>query len=342
MTLLFLRRFAIALCLSASAPLNLACSSDESDPQRSTGGSSGGGAASGGQPSSSGGPSNVETVGSFKITLKAPTSSNIGYTEVLGGVYAWAYPEDTVWTLAESQGGCDLLTPSVPFCDPACTGGAVCVEGGECVASPAKKSVGTVTVRGVATASGETEFTLTEVRGNYQNGPSLGTLPYPPFSAGDIVSVTASGGDLPGFTLEAHGIEPLELTTPEPVPVKPEEPVELAWTPPSSNTSRVEVKLEISHHGGIKGMITCEVPDSGSLTIPAPLVTELIALGVAGFPTVSLTRVDSDETTLDVGRVELLVVSSSSKPVEIPGLISCGEEMPCPDDMTCTIARKCE
>jgi hypothetical protein len=89
-------------------------------------------------------------------------------------------------------------------------------------------------------------------------------------------------------------------------------------------------------------MITCDVPDSGSLTIPAPLVTDLIALGVAGFPTVNLTRLDSDATTISVGRVELLVSSSVSKSVEIPGLISCSEQLPCPDDMTCTIERKCE
>lgn len=89
-------------------------------------------------------------------------------------------------------------------------------------------------------------------------------------------------------------------------------------------------------------MVTCQVPDTGSTEIPEPLVTELIALGVAGYPTVSLTRVTSDSASISAGRVDLLVMSQMSLQVQIPGLISCSEQEPCPDGQECTPARKCE
>jgi hypothetical protein len=68
----------------------------------------------------------------------------------------------------------------------------------------------------------------------------------------------------------------------------------------------------------------------------------LISLGVAGFPTIGIVRLASDETTISAGRVDLLVVSAVEKAVQIPGLISCNDPMDCPDDQTCTAARKCE
>lgn len=340
------------------ALLNAACSSDEASPEPSpaTGGSGtgGGSTATGGAGNntstggasggSSGGnaPSSDEVVGNFRITLKDPTASRDGFTEVIGFVYERPYPQELVWEETQSAGDCQLLEPSVPFCDPACTGGGVCVEGGECVTPPAKKSLGEATVRGVRTAAGATEFTMKAVAGNYQPGSDTGTLPYPAFAAGDTLSVSTTGGDFAPLTLESTGIAPLVVTTESPVPVETGKAVSLAWEAGSNPAAKVEIKLEISHHGGVKGMVTCEVADTGSTQIPEALVTELIALGVAGYPTVSLTRVTSDQTSISAGRVELLVMSQTSLPVEIPGLTSCSEEEPCPDGQECTAARKCD
>ena len=339
-----------------------ACSSDESspDPAPATGGSGGnsGGTpgATGGTPAATGGagnaptggmgsgnaPSTDEVVGNFRITLKDPTASRDGFTEVIGFVYERPYPQELVWEETQSAGDCALFEPSVPFCDPACTGGAVCVESGDCVTPPPKKALGEVTVRGVRTTAGATEFTMKAVAGNYQPGSDTGTLPYAAFAPGDALSVSTTGGDFAPFTLEATGIEPLVVTTGAPVPVESGKPVSLAWQAGENPASKIEIKLEISHHGGVKGMVTCEVADTGSTEIPEPLVTELIALGVAGYPTVSLTRVTSDRASISAGSVELLVMSQSALPVQIPGLISCSEEEPCPEGQECTPARKCD
>jgi len=349
-----------AVLATLSAAFGAACSSDDSSPEpspatgggTSTGGSSTGGTSagastggSGNAPStggSGGGASSGEPLGSFRITLKNPTSTRDGFTEVIGAVYERPYPQDMVWEETQRAGDCVLLEPSVPFCDPACTGGSVCVEGGECVALPPKKNLGEATVRGVRTASGATEFTMKAVAGNYQPGTDVGTLPFPAFGAGDDLSVSTSGGDFAPITLETTGIEPLVVTTEAPVPVESGKSVALAWEAGANPAGKIEIKLEISHHGGVKGMVTCVADDDGSLEIAEPLVTELIALGVAGYPTVSLTRVTSGSANVSAGRIDLLVMSQTALPVEIPGLISCSEEEPCPDGRECTVERTCD
>jgi hypothetical protein len=344
--------------------LSPACSSDEASPEpspstggsgastggASTGGTGGGAAPTGGSgnATSTGGtgggaaPSTDEVVGNFRITIKEPTASRDGFTEVIGFVYERPYPEELVWEETHSAGDCQLLEPNVPFCDPACTGGDVCVEGGVCVDPPTKKALGEVTVRGVRTAGGATEFTMKAVAGNYQPGSDTGTLPYAAFEPGDPLSVSTTGGDFAPINLESTGIAPLVVTTEAPVPVESEKAVSLAWEAGANPASKIEIKLEISHHGGVKGMVTCVVPDTGSTEIPALLVTELIALGVAGYPTVSLTRVTRDQASISAGVVELLVMSQSALAVQIPGLVSCSETEPCPDGQECTAARKCD
>ena len=325
-----------------------ACSSDKAEetPSSGTGGSGGSPSAPSGGTGTGGTspvPGGTDLVGSFKVTLKSPTPTRVGYTEVLGSVYERVYPQDTIWDVTRSEGGCTLSEPRIPFCDPACSGGAICVEGDECVTTPAKKSLGTVTVRGVRTAAGGSEFALTAVGGTYQPGGDVGTLPFPSFDPGAPVSVSTSGGDFAAFTLEAPGIEPLEVSTPEPVRVAPDEAVALAWNAPSQpGTSKIQITLEISHHGGVKGEVTCDAADTGSFSIPGSLVADLISLGVAGFPTIGIVRLASDETTISAGRVELLLVSAVEKSVEIPGLVSCNDASMCPDGQECTAARKCE
>ncbi len=359
---------AAALLTTLSAALvSSGCTSDETEPSPSTGGSdastggsdtgtggtstggtSTGGSAGGAGNAGSGGmgsgnaPSTEEVVGNFRITLKDPTASRDGFTEVIGFVYEKPYPQELVWEETHTEGECQLSEPKVPFCDPACTGGSVCVESGDCVTPPVKKSLGDATVKGVRTAAGATEFTMKPVAGNYQPGGDTGTIPYESFAAGDTLSVTTTGGDFTPITLESTGIEPLVVTTPAPVAVESGKPVSLAWEAGSNPAAKLDIKLEISHHGGVKGMVTCQVPDTGSTEIPEQLVTELIALGVAGYPTVSLTRVTSDAASISAGRVELLVMSQQARPVQIPGLISCSEQEPCPDGQECTPARKCE
>jgi Cys-rich repeat protein len=116
----------------------------------------------------------------------------------------------------------------------------------------------------------------------------------------------------------------------------------LSWTPQgSAGKSRIQVKVEISHHGGAKGAINCDVEDTGSLSVAASLVTGLINLGVAGFPTVTLNRVSTGSTDITPGRVDLLVVQTVQRFLTIPGVVSCNTNADCPTGQTCTTTKLC-
>ena len=197
---------------------------------------------------------------------------------------------------------------------------------------PAAHGVGTVPARGIQLATGETEFTMDPVANNYQPGGGL-KLAYPPFAAGDEVRIEAAGDFFPAFTLTAAGVAPFALTSGA-ITLAADTPIDLAWTA-GDDTTRVRVKLDISHHGGTRGMITCETADSGALTIDGGLVGELLDLGVAGYPTIILTREAVGATTITAGRVELVVSSSIEQAVEIPGLTSCTADADCADGQTC-------
>jgi hypothetical protein len=97
----------------------------------------------------------------------------------------------------------------------------------------------------------------------------------------------------------------------------------------------VHVKLDISHHGGSKGEIACDVDDKGALTIASELISALLDLGVAGFPTVRVTRHLEGEAKIPAGRVQLIVSSLAEEAVVVPGLVSCAGADDCPEGKTC-------
>ena len=165
-------------------------------------------------------------------------------------------------------GDCRLLLPARPFCSTPCTPD-VCTADEVCTKYPVPLSVGALAIDGFGSPLMLQAATTMQV---YQS-PSL---PYPPCTEGAPVSASAEG-----FALEAECIAPLELTGPDPIPVNAGEPVQVTWAAPQSSTSsRIRVGLDISHHGGTKGEIQCDAPDTGSLEIPEPLVTKLVELGL--------------------------------------------------------------
>jgi hypothetical protein len=280
-------------------------------------------------------------LGGFVISL-VPAMAAAGtapatpaYTSVLGKVHDGATPSAVVWTVVEEDGGCQLLTPSVPFCSASCGGAAACVEGGQCVPYPKSLDLGRVRVAGLGTAA----FEMEAIAGNYQ--PAAGVrLPYPPFAEGAVVQVAAPGGALGVLSIESRGIAPLVFDqTPA---LTAGQPLALAWTPPGQpELSWIEVKLDISHHGGARGMIACDVPDSGHVELPAAQITRLLGLGTAGYPTILLTRVAAGSTKLRAGVVSLRILSAVERPVTIEGLRSCTADDQCPagkgcrSDLTC-------
>ncbi|HEY6079810.1 MAG TPA: hypothetical protein VIW29_13440, partial [Polyangiaceae bacterium] len=141
--------------------------------------------------------------------------------------------------------------------------------------------------------------------------------------AGATVSASASG-----VALETECIAPLELTGPDPIPVRAGMAVALTWKAAAASAgSLVRIKLDVSHHGGSKGEINCEVADTGAFDIPESLVTKLVGLGLAGFPTINLNRVavGTDAKRPDV---TLLLSSDVTRAVDT-GVDSCLDPSEC-------------
>jgi hypothetical protein len=286
-------------------------------------------------------------VGSFQVRLVAPVPGGAnapaapGYTSVFGKIYDGPTLAQIVWEEGEKEGTCQLFTPRVPFCSTPCGGSAACVEDETCEDYPAAHGVGKVTAKGLHTAAGESEFVMSPVANNYQPPASV-TLPYPAFAEGDEISLAASGDFYSAFTLKAKGVSPLSLLNDE-IVIEPDKPMTLTWTPPKqAGISTLHVKLDISHHGGTKGMIACEAEDTGAIELPAKLLKQLTDLGVAGFPSVVVTRKATGSTTIAPGRVDLVVSADIEREVKIPGLTSCTDDTDCASGQTCQADLTCK
>ncbi len=269
------------------------------------------------------------------------SEAQAAFTYVFGSVYDGPTPNTTLWEEVSAAGDCRLLKPSVPFCEGGCGAGA-CVDDGTCMPYPAPAVVGTVTVTGLINQAGDKSFSMEPLGGFYQP-PGGEQLPYPAAQEGDAISLAAKGSPaVPAFTLEASGVAPLVLLN-ESVPVEPESPVVLQWVPPGiPGLSTVSVKLDISHHAGSKGKILCDTLDDGLLEIEAALVDQLVALGVAGFPTILVTRKSTGSTMVPTGRIDLEVSADVEVLVDIPGNVSCTSDENCPEGQTCQVGLFCK
>ncbi len=300
-----------------------------------TGGS--GGNADGGHAMGGGDPNIL--VGAFQVALKKPTDE-AGFTSIAGRLFDGPSPANIGWEPGSEVDGCQLFEPRVPFCSPSCGGSAVCVEDDTCQDYPAAHSAGVVSVTGIRTEAGENTFEMSPIAENYQ-APAGTTLAYPPFDEGDVVTLSAAGDYFAAFEIEARGIAPLSLSTDDAIALDESAGAVLAWSAPADATTSVHVKLDISHHGGSKGKIECDVPDTGAVTIAPSLISELLGLGVSGYPTVVVSRENIGSAIIESGRVDLVISSSVERAVAIEGLTSCTGDADCPDGQTCQVDLKC-
>ncbi len=279
-------------------------------------------------------------VGSFLLQLAEPTPPEDGSTSLFGKIHDGPSPELIVWELAATEGECSLVTPRVPFCTLSCGNDAACVEDETCAPYPESLEAGDIAVDGVGTMDGATMFTMTPVAENYQ--PPAGTLlAYPGVVEGAAITLSAAGGAVEAFELDAPGVAPLLLDNDD-IMLDPELDLVLGWAPAAEPTaSRVHVELDVSHHGGTKGKIECEIDDAGELTIASTLVASLLELGVAGFPSIVVRRESTGWTNVAVGRIDLVVSSHVERIVSIEGLTSCSSDDDCPDGQTCQTDLTC-
>jgi hypothetical protein len=285
----------------------------------------------------------VPAVGNFVLRLipPVPAADGVpavdGVTTLVGRVNDGPTPELIRWTSTRNDAACRVLEPSIPFCDPSCAGGRVCVDEDTCQAYPSAHTVGNVHMDGVRNRAGATAYDVLPVGNTYQ----YTDMPFPAFDEGGALRLDAAGGDYDPFSIAARGVAPLEVPAAEFAMVRGEALV-LTWGAPGiADVSTIHVKVDISHHGGSRGKIECDAPDTGRLEIPAELSDHLLDLGAAGFPVVQLSRRHVGATEIAVGRVELTVTSDVERPLSVPGIISCTGDEQCPEGQYCQSDLSC-
>jgi hypothetical protein len=276
----------------------------------------------------------------INVELVPAKEGNTPYTQVIG--YPWDGPQaPELFTKEAEVGSCQLLKVSSATCSPpACNASAVtCVGNNEWARKPVKVASGNLTFTGLTLQSGGTSLTLSPIANLYQAAGST-AVAYPPCTAGSTVTVAGGAGTDNAYTLTAKCIDVVTVTSAEPMPFESGKAAQFTWTPATASNSRIAIEIDISHHGGLKGLIRCDVPDNGAATVDASLVTGLIGYGTAGFPEASLTRHSIGTATVGTGTATLDVKSTTSVPLSIPGVVSCSDTLPCPTG-TCTSA-KCQ
>ena len=311
----------------------VACSSDPAASSATAGsGGSGGSGAAAGAPASGGAPARDpdSVVGNFIVELKSATATLPGFTKLEGVVSDGPSVSNVVWDLVSRNTDCTLRKPRAPFCSVPCSGDDVCVEDDQCATSPTRKNVGIVTLTGLG--STDIAITTSEPVNIYQLPGDL-SLPFPPAVEGADLELSVSQGVFGPFSIATHMIAP--LVSAGTVTIERGKLLTLTWEAPKEpSLSRIQVTLDISNHGGTKGKIECDVADSGSIEIPASLISSLIDLGVGGFPVINLSRVASGSTVIAPGKVTLQTLSSVVRDLVVTGFQSCNVDSEC-DSGTC-------
>jgi hypothetical protein len=251
------------------------------------------------------------------------------------GVVPTSIPE-----LVAEKDGCKVNKRRNLYCSPACVGAEVCGEDGSCIPYPRQISVGTVTIDGL------TKPTIM----NPPTNPKQAVMYFapgadnPPFEIGSNIVLSAAGTEEhSAFELFGIGSEPL-VEGPTWV-LKEGQDLALEWPAPSDDAipTSVFVELTIDQHGNSPLSLSCVLDDTGTGSIPAELIDQLINSGVSGFPNGRIARRTVDKVELDVGCVELVVGSGFSASVSVSGFTPCMKPADCPEGQTCNLQlERCE
>lgn len=237
-----------------------------------------------------------------------PAATRVGRFEALHdeyGAYVAGNVSDRIDALQvlveqEKDGPCVLLQRKNPTCSPGCTKTEQCVRDAGCQPFPAPMDVGAVTVTGLVlpvtmTAKGANKdyfFTDFDTKA---------------YEMGAHVELKAAGGDLKAFALHGVGVPDLVVSAVDWV-MKKNTALTLTWEA-AQGPWQVRISLNVDQHGLTPVTLVCDVPDTGSYTIPAGLTTALLNYGVSGAATASIERRTADSVELAPGCVDLLVTS---------------------------------
>ena len=170
---------------------------------------------------------------------------------------------------------------------------------------PPGLSAGDIQITGLTAA-----VTLTPNENGFYSGP--GGLPDDLFADGATITATAAGDEVDAFTLTTTGVEPLASSYVDAsLGLVPGQPLDLTWTAGTSG-ARVQLRInwaDICHAGAEWYILECDVPDSGSYSVPAT-VTGALPTGF-GHCGAQLARIRRAETT-DGRNIDLVVAHGDS------------------------------
>jgi hypothetical protein len=300
------------------------CSSSPSAPEALGGAGGAGEAGATGTSGASGASGALPLTGTITLSLKAANEATMAKAfSVAGGtVYDGPVPEAFPLAVALEEPGCQLLKPKLPFCSNGCGGDAACVDDETCAAYPKAQNVGVLQLEGL----GDALVTMDPFPPSFAYQSQA--LPHPPCVEGESVHLSADG-----FGASTTCIAPLVVSSTD-FAVERGEALQLNWEAPvRADQTRLLIKLDVSHHGGKKGEVDCDVPDTGSFEIPANLVTALVELGLAGYPTIVLTRVAAASSP-EQPALHFAISSGIEREVDT-GVTSCTEDAQCPTGRPC-------
>jgi hypothetical protein len=175
---------------------------------------------------------------------------------------------DGVMTETMRAGNCRLLTSDAAYCPGPCSG--FCVDD-VCHDFPTYRDAGRITFTGLSDS-----VSMTFSSGYY--APDSFPVPTDLFDAGDAVTASAQGADIPAFTLAATGVATLGATLSGTCEnewhIQRGQDAVIQWSDPVVGT-RVRLRLPSENAGhGLPslGVIECEGPDTGELRVPAALI----------------------------------------------------------------------
>jgi hypothetical protein len=321
----------------ALVSLTSACSSESKDDDalEGSGGQSGDGdAVGGGTGVGDSGGSN----GDGDPRGACPVETRVGYfvsylgqgATIFDGSVAEVVAPSAIPEVLAEEGECRLLQDRSLFCSETCAFGTVCAGDDQCVPERENVDAGTVSVTGL-----EVEFSSEPNGITLKYGGNI-SEPFPGFVPGAEVKLMAAGGVVEGFSLAARGVSQIE-TDIQNLPVESGSPVELTWNigDVAAEKSEIYVNFSINTHGSTSGRIECIGADDGSLEIAESLITELMTLGLSGFPRMSLTRRSIDSVEIAPGCVNFSVQTEVGIDLVVDGVISCDDDLDCPDGQSC-------
>lgn len=256
-------------------------------------------------------------------------------TTVRGQV--WDKPSSSrILTEVARDGDCWLTKSENPRCSPSCSGTETCSASGECVAAPLSRSVGDVSISGLARAVKMSPL----MPGN--NYFATGEFPAHGFEPGAAILLEAAGADLKAFTLRGTGVAQLELPEADWL-IERDKPFVVTWNAGQVAEAVVRVAFNVDQHGTAPLVLGCETPDDGELSIGASLINALLDAGVTGFPSGHVNRETVDSTVQGSACVELAIGAHVRRGLKVAGYTACMKQSDCPDGLTCNLQlQRCE